>query len=326
MPDDPAWQTVATPPAAELSSDAALVTHTVDSTAPANLRDLLPQGETISRRYSLTRLHAEGGLGRVWLAHDSSLNRDVALKELRPQQASRSDACRRFLQEAQVTGQLEHPNIVPVYELGERPDGNQPFYTMRFIRGRTLRREVAAYHQRRGAGFDEPLIGRRLLQAFVSICQAIAFAHSRGVIHRDLKPENIILGSFGEVLVLDWGLAKLRGQSESVDVAVGPEIRSDETSAGQVLGTPAYMAPEQAAGQIAEIDERTDIYGLGAILFEILAGRPPHQGGDTTDLLCESFAARHRGCVSLILHCRSQSRPFGAGHGFTPRRPLRRSR
>ena len=126
------------------------------------------------------------------------------------------------------------------------------------------------------------------MQAFVSICQAIAFAHSRGVIHRDLKPENIILGSFGEVLVLDWGLAKLRGQSETITaVEVSPGESSHATSAGQVLGTPAYMAPEQAAGQIAEIDERTDVYGLGAILFEILLGRPPHAGRDTADVLTQ---------------------------------------
>ena len=161
-------------------------------------------------RYTLVRLHAEGGLGRVWIARDGDLNREVALKELKPSAADHPEVRSRFLKEAQVTGQLEHPNIVPVYELGRRPDDDQPFYTMRFVRGQTLRDALADYHRRRAAGEADPVAWLLFLQAFVSICNAVSYAHSRGVIHRDLKPENVLLGHFGEVLVLDWGLAKTR--------------------------------------------------------------------------------------------------------------------
>ena len=171
---------------------------------------------------------------------------------------------------------------MPVYELGRRPEDDQPFYTMRFVRGQTLRQAIAEYHERRKGGKDDPLERPRLLQAFASICQAIAYAHSRGVIHRDLKPANIVMGAFGEVLVLDWGLAKKVDRPDEAEdlpsVALSDEADADATREGQHFGTPAYMAPEQAEGQIHLLDGRTDIYGLGAILFEILTGRPPHQG------------------------------------------------
>ena len=152
---------------------------------------------------------SQGGLGRVWLARDNELNREVALKEIHPDKAGHPEMRRRFLQEAQVTGQLEHPNIVPVYELSRRPEDDQPFYTMRFVRGRTLRRPSPSITQHRDERKADPLEQPKLLQAFVSVCQAIGYAHSRGVIHRDLKPENVVLGGFGEVIVLDWGLAKM---------------------------------------------------------------------------------------------------------------------
>ncbi|HEV3080915.1 MAG TPA: protein kinase [Gemmataceae bacterium] len=239
-------------------------------------------------RYSLTRLHAEGGLGRVYIARDNDLGRDVALKEMKPDQACQAEAGRRFLKEAQVTGQLEHPNIVPVYELGRRPGDDQPFYCMRLVRGQTLREAVAAYHQGQEQSKPGVLELRRLLSAFVDVCQAIGYAHSRGVIHRDLKPENVLLGSFGEVIVLDWGLAKLVDRPEEEDapgVTLCPDSQAEMTQAGRQLGTPAYMAPEQAEGRIDLIDARTDIYGLGSILFEILTGRPPHMGPDTITVL-----------------------------------------
>jgi serine/threonine protein kinase/Tol biopolymer transport system component len=233
-------------------------------------------------------MHAEGGLGRIYLALDNDLNRPVALKEIKPDQAGNPDAARRFFKEAQITGQLEHPNIVPVYELGRQPGDEQPFYVMRFIHGKTLRAAIAAYHEKRRQGQADPLEWQKLLQAFVSVCQALGYAHSRGVIHRDLKPENVVLGEYGEVIVLDWGLAKLVDKPEesaTPSVHITEQAQTEASQQGQVQGTPAYMAPEQAEGRLDLIDARTDIYGLGAILFEILTGRPPHEGSDLISVL-----------------------------------------
>jgi serine/threonine-protein kinase len=246
-------------------------------------------------RYTLSRLHATGGIGRVWLARDASLGRDVALKELRPERAGSRDVWARFLEEAQVTGQLEHPGIVPIYEVGRRPEDRQPFYTMRFVRGRTLGEAIHSYHQKRARKEAGSLDGRDLLSAFVAVCNTVAYAHSRGVIHRDLKPRNVVLGDYGEVIVLDWGLAKvLTGgppiPAEAVETTDGPPVAldcaeaHDPTVQGQVLGTPAYMAPEQAEGRLDQINARTDVYGLGAMLYELLTGRPPF-AGQTRDVL-----------------------------------------
>jgi tetratricopeptide (TPR) repeat protein len=238
-------------------------------------------------RYTLIRLHATGGIGRVWLAHDDSLGRDVALKDLRPDRGAQPAVAARFLKEARITGQLEHPGIVPIYEVGRRSDDEPPFYTMRFVRGHTLSEAVAGYHRRRSEGVAGPLELRGLLGAFVAVCNAVAYAHSRGVLHRDLKPSNVVLGDFGEVVVLDWGLARLLGQADG-DLG-GPVVEADsgasETVQGQVLGTPAYMAPEQAEGRLDLLSQTTDVYGLGAMLYAILTGRPPFAGGETATLL-----------------------------------------
>jgi len=242
-------------------------------------------------RYTLTRLHARGGIGQVWLARDADLGRDVALKELRPEQAGNTAVWTRFLEEACITGQLEHPNIVPVHEL-VRPGEDQkqtPFYTMRFVKGRTLTDATRDYHRRRLAGQAGPLDLRALLQNFIGVCNAVAYAHSRGVIHRDLKGQNVVLGDFGEVIVLDWGLAKLIDRADTQADAPPVHLKRDDghaaTMQGQALGTPAYMSPEQAEGRTDRVDNRSDVYGLGAILYEILANQPPFTGTETHEVL-----------------------------------------
>lgn len=243
-------------------------------------------GRVAIDRYHLTRLHSTGGLGRVWLATDPHIGREVALKELLSEQAAHPKTRARFLREAQITGQLEHPNIVPVYEVGECSDGGRPFYAMRFVRGMTLREAIQKEFDEEGAGRRWPRSRQKLLRALVAVSNAIAHAHSRSIVHRDLKPENIILGRFGELILLDWGLAKrLDDESESDPEPGTGDAGLTKTSAGSVLGTIAYMSPEQAAGKAA--DERTDVYGLGAILFEILTGRAPHGGDNVLEVLRE---------------------------------------
>jgi eukaryotic-like serine/threonine-protein kinase len=267
------------------------------SLADAPQADGLDSGATIDyvsglqQRYTLACLHATGGIGRIWVARDNQLGRDVALKELRPERAGNAVLGERFLREAQITGQLEHPGIVPVYELSRRPDDDQPFYTMRLIKGRTLTESVRDYHQERYRGRADSLKLLALLNAFVSVCNTVAYAHSRGVIHRDLKGHNVVLGDFGEVVILDWGLAKLVGRAEDEPEAPAVVFKSSGSSEanltmqGQALGTPSYMAPEQATGRVDLIDPRTDVYGLGAILYEILTGQPPFTGPEIRDVL-----------------------------------------
>ncbi|MGE3314736.1 MAG: protein kinase [Planctomycetaceae bacterium] len=239
-------------------------------------------------RYTRKSLHASGGMGSVWLARDSQIGRDVALKELRVEnQASRSIPA-RFLREARITGQLEHPGVVPVYELGCDPATGQPFYTMRFFRGSTLSQASTAFRDHRSAGTEDPMELVTLLGAFVSVCNTIAYAHSHGIVHRDLKGENVVLGDFGEVIVLDWGLAKRLNSDDDDDSTDGEfELKGTATKTvmGQVMGTPAYMAPEQAQGRLDQVGPWTDIFGLGAILYEILTGGPPFAGTNTVEVI-----------------------------------------
>jgi WD40 repeat protein/tRNA A-37 threonylcarbamoyl transferase component Bud32 len=221
-----------------------------------------------------------GGLGRVLVAFDAHLGRQIALKELLASGTARG----RFLREARVTAQLEHPNIVPVYELGRRPDGTL-YYTMKRVRGRTLADALAKC--------DSAADRLLYLGQFAATCQAIAYAHSRGVVHRDIKPHNIMVGEFGEAVLLDWGLAKVRGQQDlrGEDLERGiqalREADTHQTLQGSTLGTPAYMSPEQARGNIDEVDERSDIWSLGAVLFEILTGVPPYVGRTPMETLAK---------------------------------------
>ncbi len=238
-------------------------------------------------RFTLLRKIGEGGLGTVWLARDEKLKRNVALKELNSTSAESHKLWQRFAREAEITGHLEHPNVVPLYLSGVNPDTGMPFYAMRFLGKQTLSDAISEYHARRLSLSDAPIHLHRLLNAFLDVCQAIAFAHSRGVIHRDLKPENVALDNFGQVLVLDWGLAKLDSDGElatRLALSGGQESGSvAQTLDGDVVGTPLYMAPEQALGDMNNLDERTDVYGLGAILFAILTGSAPHENSHRSE-------------------------------------------
>jgi serine/threonine protein kinase len=265
---------------------------TLDATSAAGSAYLLLEELSSGPRYTRSSLHASGGMGHVWLARDVSIGRDVALKELRAEAAA-GPAALRFVREAKITGQLEHPGVVPVYELGRDPHSGRPFYTMRFIRGRTLSDVAAAFHHKRRPGWHEPMELVALLTAFVSVCNTIAYAHSHGIVHRDLKGENIVLGEFGEVIVLDWGLAKRLDGSEEEPASAGPDAGPSrapgQTMMGQVLGTPAYMAPEQAEGRLDLVGPWTDIFGLGAILYEILSGEPPFTGATLNEVLTKTI-------------------------------------
>ncbi len=255
---------------------------------PDALSDVGKTVEESQDRYAYLGKQGQGGMGRVLLVHDEYLGRDVALKELLPAAGSGETPegttpktvalISRFLREARVTGQLEHPSIVPVYELGRRQDG-RPYYTMKLVRGRTLEKAI------KDAGTLRERL--KLLPHFMDLCQAVAYAHNRGVIHRDLKPVNVMVGEFGETVVLDWGLAKVRAQEDVHEKEMMKRLQemglvqgtdAGVTAVGQVIGTPAYMPPEQARGEADAIDERSDVYSLGAILYQLLAGRAPFEG------------------------------------------------
>ncbi len=242
-----------------------------------------------SDRFRVLRFHAQGGLGEVFIARDEELGREVALKRIRDR-ADTPDSRSRFVLEAEITGGLEHPNIVPVYSLGRDPDG-RPFYAMRFIQGDSLRDAIASLHQATPKPDPNSVAVRELIGRFIDVCQAIAYAHKKGVVHRDLKPGNIILGQYGETLLIDWGLAKLLGQpspeTEGASVAFKASSGSDvsPTCAGSRVGTPAFMSPEQAQGDLESLGPVTDVYGLGATLCALLTGKPPVSGANTDELL-----------------------------------------
>jgi serine/threonine protein kinase/tetratricopeptide (TPR) repeat protein len=248
-----------------------------------------PRSFPAPERYRVLRALQRGGLGKVSFARDQELGREVALKEILPAHADNAEARQRFLLEAEITGSLEHPGVVPVYGLGQYADG-RPFYAMRLIRGDNLQLAIDEYHKQENAP-DRELRFRQLLGRFVDVCNAIDYAHNRGILHRDLKPGNIMLGKYGETLVVDWGLAKTLGSEVAPADPVEPRVRpasgsnSTQTRLGRIVGTPAYMSPEQASGRIDMLGPATDIYSLGATLYHLLVGRAPFAADDPDTLL-----------------------------------------
>jgi len=320
------WESDDAPPRVHLSDPAG------DEPSPVLNRPGLPPH---AGRYQILGEIARGGMGAVLRARDADLGRELALKVLLAPHRDDVDLRNRFVEEAQIGGQLQHPGIVPVYELGAFPD-RRPFLAMKLVRGRTL---AALLAERPDPSHDLP----RFLAIFEQVCQTVAYAHARRVIHRDLKPSNVMVGSFGEVQVMDWGLAKVLTEGGVADERRRPDLAVDATQvqtvrsegsgseslAGSVMGTPAYMAPEQARGEVDRLDERADVFGLGAILCEILTGRPPYAGplrgavldrarqGDTADALARLETCGADGeLVALTRDClaaRMADRPRDAG-------------
>jgi eukaryotic-like serine/threonine-protein kinase len=301
--------------------------------APMEEATMAPDGGSRGR-YDLREEIGRGGMGEVYRTIDRTLGRPVAVKLLQSRFDEGSTTARRFLDEARISAQLQHPGIPPIHDLGTLPDG-RPFLAMKLIKGRTLE---ALLRERTETGADRG----RFLAVFEQACQAVAYAHSRRVIHRDLKPQNVMVGAFGEVQVMDWGLAKVLGEtaersrSSDSDERLATEIltaRDDsdgsETQAGSVLGTPAYMAPEQAVGAVEQVDERSDVFGLGAVLAVILTGQPPFvaDSAESTRVLAargkvDDCFARLDACgaepelVALCKRCLSperEDRPANAG-------------
>ena len=245
------------------------------------------------QRFRVLRPHARGGLGAVFVALDGELHREVALKQIVDTHADDPVSRRRFILEAEITGGLEHPGIVPVYGLGAYADG-RPYYAMRFIRGDSLKEAIEQFHKDEALKKDHgrrSLELRQLLRRFTDVCNAIDYAHSRGILHRDLKPGNIIVGKHGETLVVDWGLAKPLGRANP-DSDIGERTLlpssasgSGETVRGKALGTPGYMSPEQARGDLNRLAPRSDVYSLGATLYCLLTGRAPFEGDDVASVL-----------------------------------------
>jgi eukaryotic-like serine/threonine-protein kinase len=276
-----------------------------------------PEPEAPTLRYSVGEEIGRGGLGRVLSARDAHLDREVALKVLDP--GVPDEGLARFHYEGRVTGRLQHPHIVPVYDLGSLPgpDAARPFFAMKRIQGRDMGQVIRAL--REGDPAAEGWTQRRLVEALRDVSHAIGYAHAEGVIHRDLKPANVMLGEFGEVLVVDWGLAKVVGVADQPAAATAtpmPQVNSRPwvTEEGVVMGTPAYMAPEQAAGA-SDVDERTDIYGLGAILYEILTQERPFAGETTLEVL------RKVASGELVTPAERRTRPDAAAAADWPEVP-----
>ena len=239
------------------------------------------------KRFQILRPLARGGLGEVFIANDTQLNREVALKTLQDWHADTEDSQARFLQEAEITGRLEHPGIVPVYSLGH-DHRRRPFYAMRYVRGSTFRDVIKQFHEQGNelGPSDRTVRFRKLITSVIDVCDAVSYAHSRGILHRDIKPSNVIIGKFGETLLVDWGLAKavgVAGDDEAEEASIRPQSGSSvqKTVVGAALGTPSFMSPEQAAGRVDRLDVRSDVYSLGATLYYVLTGEPPFSKSST---------------------------------------------
>src|SRR5262245_33444875 len=278
-----------------------------EAVGPGSTQTAVPP--SVTQRYALGEEIARGGMGVVYRATDTVLGREVAVKVLQEKHGPDSDVALRFADEARITSQLQHPSIPPVHDVGARADG-RPVLAMQLIKGQTLEELLKA---RTDAAADRG----RFVAAFEQVCQALAFAHSHDVIHRDLKPQNVMVGAFGEVQVMDWGLAKVLG---AMPAPAGPTEAANEatqaatlisptpdawphTQAGSLLGTPAFAPPEQALGEIDKVDARSDVFGLGAILAVILTGKPPYVGETAESLRVQALRGKLDDCFGRLAAC-----------------------
>jgi serine/threonine-protein kinase len=294
-----------------------------DTLRPGTVAETLPAaaqpGEPVPPElghYRPVGFIGRGGVGDVFLYYDPQMDRELAVKVLREDHRGNPSLVRRFQKEARLNSRLQHPGVVSVHAMERTADG-RPYFTMKLVRGRTLADLLA---ERASPAQDLP----RFLAIFEQVCQAVAYAHSQGVIHRDLKPHNVMVGAFAEVQVMDWGLAKVVGPGEDGEAApAGPETwaaagppagvegETQPTRAGQVMGTLAYMPPEQARGEVEQVDRHSDVFGLGAILCEVLTGRPPFAGNDESERWARARACDHAGALVRLGGCGADAELVG---------------